>query len=205
MIFLKLISHKDMPMAKERVIALILIVGLLLLVLAEGLELTISPSRSQCQEGKCLILRDCLTDPGSCFTSHTLIKFLPGDHHAGGITNRYVVVREISNITLQGSTQNHVPTVRIHCSKVGFAFVQVEMLKISGILFLGCGAPLPSQLQTEAMQLKTRTYLVMFNETKIAIFLVNVLNLNMRQMRVNDSDGYGLLACFECVWIFKNY
>ena len=194
MIFLKLISHKDMPMAKERVIALILIVGLLLLVLAEGLELTISPSRSQCQEGKCLILRDCLTDPGSCFTSHTLIKFLPGDHHAGGITNRYVVVREISNITLQGSTQNHVPTVRIHCSKVGFAFVQVEMLKISGILFLGCGAPLPSQLQTEAMQLKTRTYLVMFNETKIAIFLVNVLNLNMRQMRVNDSDGYGLLA-----------
>ena len=178
-------------MAKESVVALNLILGVLLPTLAEGLVVTISQSRSQCQASKCLTLRECLTDPGSCFTPHTVINFLPGDHQAA---HRYVIVSDISNITLQGSVQNNAPAVRILCSKAGLAFVQVEMLNISGISFLGCGAPIPDQLKREAMQQRTRTYLVMFEGTKVAIFLVNVLNLNMSQMHVNDSDGYGLLA-----------
>ena len=122
------------------------------------------------------------------------MRFLPGDHHTGDVAG-FVVVKYVDDLTITSHVESGVPTVGIHCSKgVGFAFVKIRNLSISGIAFHRCGVAIPERLKEEAFKIQTRTYFHMFNNTKSALFLVNVLDLNVSHLHVHHSDGYGLFA-----------
>ena len=155
----------------------------------------ITPTWSNCSEGDtCITLTECLHNVDFCFNSKAVVTFLPGDHYTNGVSG-LVTVKYVDDLTITGHGKDGVPAVRVHCnSRVGFAFVQVRNLSISGIEFHRCGFAIPKDLKNEAFRVQTHTYFIMFENTKSALFLVNVLNLNASQLHVYHSDGYGLFA-----------
>ena len=157
---------------------------------------TIAPSCYNVSTGNCFTLKNCLLSLSSCFASHSVIEFYPGDHFTERL-REFAVIRDKQNLTLKVKSGvdsgSGASLANIYCSKpIGFAFFNISFLNIVGIGFHGCGFPISTSLYDEANTLQTMTYYYYFEGTKMALFLVNTFNTHINNIHVNDSDGYGL-------------
>ena len=154
-------------------------------------------SNSICSSpGQCFTLVSCLQNVNSCLFNNSVVEFSPEHHFTGDLT-RFVLIRNIQNLTLKVKAidgfVSESAVANIHCLKqIGFAFFNLYELSISGLQFHDCGSPISPSLHNEAIRVQTKTYYHFFDGTKIALFLVNIYNLGIRNAHVNNSDGYGL-------------
>ena len=173
------------------------IITLCQVVFSSAARVEIVSSNSICSNpGQCFTLVSCLQNLSSCLFSNSVVEFSPEDHFTGDLTG-FPLIRNVQNLTLKvktvDSSVSESTVADIHClKKIGFAFFNVLDLSIIGLQFHDCGSPISRSLHNEAIHSQTETYYHFFDGTKIALFLVNIYNLNIRNFHVNNSDGYGL-------------
>ena len=168
-------------------------------VFGDNGDVAILLSSTNCTSlGSCFTLARCLENTGACLTNNSVVTFSAGDHFTKGLNN-FITIRRRQNLTLkvEHSTIGHVTALaNIYClsQRMALSFLEMEEFTIIGLGFHNCGAPIPRSLYGEARNRQTRTYYYFFEETKTALFMVNIFNLVIDNLHVNNSDGYGLFV-----------
>ena len=164
--------------------------------MSEKNVILVVPSQVYCPNAthtSCFTLVQCLENTNNCFLSNSVVTFLSSDHHTENVTG-FKIIRNKENLVLRSeSTSNSVPSSKIYCSKgLSLAFINIHGLFISGLGFYNCGCRLPNELRKEATTIQTATYFKFFEGTKMALFAVNVYNMQFDHVHINNSAGYRL-------------
>ena len=128
------------------------------------------------------------------FNDNTEVQFMPGVHYLSGGT-QHVLIRDRFNITLTGVSSSSNETVDIVCSNdTGFLFMNISELTISNLAFTFCGVQVEPQLLYEILFNQTRTFFIFSPLEMIAVGFVNVFSLQMSNVVIQNSTGFGVLG-----------
>ena len=161
---------------------------------SEQNQILLVPSEAHCSNATyipCLTLVQCLKRINNCFLSNTVVTFLSGDHHTEDEIG-FKIIRNKRNLVLRSEfVPSSIPSSKIYCSK-GFslAFVNIHRFFIFGLGFYNCGSRILNELREEAITIQTKTYFEFFEGTKMALFVVNVYNMQFNHVHINLDCSY---------------
>ncbi len=140
----------------------------------------------------------------SVFKSNTSLVFLPGNHDIdiGPNIEPFFRVENLTDLVFVGKGdlvvgyQEHlVSETKIRClSPFGMAFMNISRLSFLNLTISGCGVTITQDLRDQALLIQTQSIHEIGMKQKIALFLVNVVDLKIDFFSVENSFGYGLLA-----------
>ena len=135
---------------------------------------------------ECATLTQCFSRVATCIFENTTLSFEYGSYHSTAGLRGLVVIRDLAGITIQG----HNSTVECHVN-VGFMFRRVDRLQIQGLNFRDCGSIfMPSVVQSLVPSLAD--FSQTFWHTKVAVIIADSYNVNLRDIMISNSSGYGL-------------
>lgn len=168
------------------------VVLFLLLVVSEGNSIVIQIVNTSCSQGSndCITLGDCLNATDTCFASHSRYNF---SNRVYNVTegSGFFLISNAENLSLFGSGAT------INCMRsVGFAFLNMTGLQITGIGFNMCGSVIPMSMHSDLFGRKSfgATSFYMHYGTRVAILLADTYRTILQNLRINWSYGYGLVA-----------
>ena len=91
---------------------------------------TVTPDDPNTTCHHCHNLQHYLLNATKYFTSNTQLLFLPGIHHL----HTDLIIQNVNNISLVGSTSNATKDVVIQCSSVGVVMVDITNLTINNLI-----------------------------------------------------------------------
>ena len=158
---------------------------------------------SPCTAKRCLTLEEYVKDAAKFFTSDTTLQFLPGNHTLS--TVGFVEIWNVNNLTLVGVDSYTPgfkglpePVSRIVCNgsefwNSGFAIINATNLHIESLSFSMCGT-YTELLDNELLNVRNKSVFRMGVGLKAALFLVSIHLLEIVNITVEKSFGYGLLG-----------
>ena len=119
----------------------------------------------------------------------TLYLIVPGRY----VLENFTVVRDLANISLIGIQQSNIT---ITCSEgVGLAFVNITNLTIQHVTIEHCGMTgNNSERAVSAMNEIVTAFYQVPPSLHVAVFLAHIVNANLHQVTVKDTEGIGLLG-----------
>ena len=154
-------------------------------VKAEGGEPcpTATPSTSLCQQ-----LDFYMANASFYFASNTTLYFLAGEH----VMLQSMVAVSVSNLTLQGlGSIDHdeygvLPSAVISCTTPhSLVFLHSFNITVTGLAIKGCGGPLDDFLSIQNS--------ILYGSS-LALGFIEMVGLDIREVSIQNSTGYGLLA-----------
>ena len=134
---------------------------------------------------QCITLPQCISDLPNCVQDNTTLEFEPCVHSTGHLSGMIPFSRRQS-VHLQGLNST------IKClGKVGFVFWRSDDLYIRGVNFQDCGGALPYRLLEELIVSEDP---MVFHGAYGAVVIANSYNVEMREVSISNSTGYGLFA-----------
>lgn len=136
----------------------------------------------------------------SVFSSNTILAVLSGDHILNFEAESFLIVKNLQNFTILGSSEKVVgsdttirPASRFVCtSRFAMAFINASRLSFTNLTFSNCGANITTELAHETFP--GHTIHTFGPEQKAALFFLNVQTFRMVSCVVERSFGYGLLG-----------
>ena len=129
--------------------------------------------------------------------TNTTVEFLPGIHEVDNCTSSQLVVEHVSNIVWKGSQSLKKEWPMIMCNKrFNFIFRRVANLTLIGLTLSKCGKYAKRSLQVPLQKSFTCYWSAILSSFKFmaSISLVSVTNLNLQNINISESVGYGLFA-----------
>ncbi len=132
-------------------------------------------------------------------TSDTTVEFLPGIHEVYHCTStRYLMVKNVSNIVWKGSQSLKKEWPMIVCNnRFNFIFRTVTNLTVTGFTMSKCGyAKRRLHIPSSLLKCFSDYWSALLSSFKFmaAISLFSVTNLNIQNIAIIKSVGYGLFA-----------
>ena len=159
---------------------------LLLSWTATAEQFYVIPSDStSCPRDPCYTLTDVVQNSAQYFTSNTVIIFLAGNHQTNITSDRSVLIKDVRNISMIGydHTNTNSKSV-IQCTgSLGFAFINVNTLKIAKLHFSSCGAQIPSGFKVNK-----------FPKIKVTLYILRTIHATMFQVAINNSTEAGIIG-----------
>ena len=166
--------------------------------LALGEELIITQDLANCPDNGqfCSTLNEQISS-SHVLSSNSIVRFTAGTHSIFEDPNGVsFVVRDIHNLTLLG--EGNVPSEILCSHLMKFVFINISALTISNLSFLNCSAPFTEELLNETILLAPQLVVeesFQFTPTQqVAIFLYNIVDLELSHVSVRNSTGFGLLG-----------
>ena len=161
-------------------------------------RLYVAPTEQHCINYRpCHTLSEYLGDQDRWFKSGTALHFLPGDHIVNSSIS--VAIKRIKDFSMTALPYSELasasaPPVQIQCKGLlEFCFMRVTNVSISGITFKQCGVKYSTVLQKRSCRFPVQYANTYFNSTT-ALGLHNVTGFVLKDVRILDSNGYGILA-----------
>lgn len=167
---------------------LVVLTLLVLLTHASCLQVDIVTERDSCANNSqtlCTTLSQCLSSLSSCITENATLIFQPGIHSTTGHSG-LIAVEGIDNLHLLG--QNSTIDCR---TRVGFKFLHVDGLQISGLHLKNCGGTFT---KVDVMKILPSQDYQAFTGTKVAVLIANSYDVDIKHLNIYNSSGYGLFA-----------
>ncbi len=128
--------------------------------------------------------------------TNTTVEFLPGIHQIDHCTSTSkLVVEHVSNIIWKGSLSVNKEWPMIVCSGFNFIFRRVANLTLIDLTLSNCGYT-KRRLSVPLDKSYTRYWSAVLSNFKFmaALSLVSITNLNLQNIAIFKSVGYGLFA-----------
>ena len=163
-------------------------------------RLYVAPTEQYCINYRpCHTLSEYLGDQDRWFKSGTALHFLPGNHTVNSSIS--VAIKHIEDFSMTALSYSELasasaPPAQIQCSGLlEFCFMSVTNVSISGIIFKECGLKYPTALQNRSCHFPFQ-YAKTSNEyySITALGLHNITGFVLKDVRILDSNGYGILA-----------
>ena len=162
---------------------------------------------NECPTQPCHPLSHYIQNVSHYFTSNTYFEFLPGTH---SVTSQdgFIVISNVSNITLRGDyNSTRLVCITTELTSFVFIFINVYNLLLEDLSFLYCGHPIG---QFSEM---LPSYYSSSPEIHAALLLIDIHSLQLSNVSVENSTGYGLLGVnvlgdsliSNSVFTFNNY
>ena len=162
---------------------------LLLSWTATAEQFYVIPSGStSCPKDPCYTLTDVVQNSSQYFASDTVIKFLPGNHQTNITRDFSMLIKDVRNISMIGfdHTDNSSKSV-IQCTgPLGFAFLEVNTLKIDKLSFSNCGGQIPMNIKVQYKLLKPGSFLT--------FFFLKTTNVTISEVNISNSTGAGIIG-----------
>ena len=160
-------------------------------------RLYVAPTEQHCiNYSPCHTLSEYLGDQDRWFKSGTALHFLPGNHTVhSSISVAIKLIEDFSMSALELASASAAPA-QIQCrGLLELCFMSVTNVSISGIIFKQCGVKYPTALQKRSCRFQFQ-YANTSNEyySTSALGLLNVTGFVLKDVRILDSNGYGMLA-----------
>ena len=151
--------------------------------------INIVPDSSSCAENgseyHCASLLQCFSRDTSCISENTTLVFEPGIFYTLNLTG-LLAVDDVPNLQIEGQYSTIVCQLR-----TGFMFRRTDNLRINQLNFQNCGGVFEDETVEDLI--KSQDYHA-FGGTAVSVIIANSLNVNLTDITIADSIGYGLFT-----------